>query len=54
MGEKEKITSKKFLMTMNSNFHQEVKIAAALRGISINLLIHRALYKYLRIEDRHQ
>ncbi len=51
MDKKEVQKSKNFIMRVSEKMHTDIKTAAAIRGISISLLIHRALYRYLRIED---
>lgn len=43
--------NKILVVRINEELHKDLKVAAAMRGISMSLLIHRALYKYLRIED---
>jgi hypothetical protein len=39
-------------MYMRSDIHSQIKAAAALRNISMSLLVHRAVYNYLKEEDR--
>jgi hypothetical protein len=46
------IKTKKLSMYMRSDIHSQIKAAAALRNISMSLLVHRAVYNYLKEEDR--
>lgn len=39
--------TKKLSMHMRIDMHCQLKAAAALKNISISLLVHRALYQYL-------
>jgi hypothetical protein len=48
----EKIKKKRIVLEVRQELHKEVKVASAIRNISISLLIHRAIYQYLRKEER--
>jgi len=48
MKESKKI--KKITIRMHEDLQKEMRIAAIMRNVSLNLLIHRALYYYLRID----
>lgn len=39
---------KQISFNVSEEFHKEIKVQAAMRNISINLLIVRAIYEYLR------
>jgi len=51
MEDKEKSKRSMIILRVHKKFHKEIKVAAALRNISMSLLIHRAIYQYLRTTE---
>jgi len=49
--EENKKLYKRLGIDMRIDMHAQVKAAAALRNISMNLLVHKALYNYLKRSD---
>ncbi len=44
----------RFVFQMNEALHKEIKVAAALRNMSMSLIMHKALYQYLRREIKEE
>jgi len=51
MEDKEKSKRSMIILRVHKKFHKEIKVAAALRNISMSLMIHRAIYQYLRTTE---
>lgn len=50
MMEKKRENRKKIIFQVHQDLHKEIKTVAAMCNISMSLLIHKALYQYLRKE----
>jgi len=44
----------RFMFQLNEELHRELKIAAALRNMSMSLILHKAIYQYLRRGDKDE
>jgi len=51
MEENDKVKRASIILRVHKKFHKEIKVAAALRNISMSLMIHRAIYQYLRTTE---
>lgn len=51
---KEKAVRKQIIFKIDVSFHNELKVRAARRNISMNLWIIRALYRAMQKEDNPQ
>jgi predicted HicB family RNase H-like nuclease len=50
----EEVRRTNIILRVNKELHKDIKIAAAIRNISMSLLIHRAIYQYLRIDQKNE